>query len=436
MNFFAPAYIDPGTGSMLFTILIGILATVMYALRGLKIKLKYLLGGGQSAGQSGDRIPYVIYSDSKRYWNVFKPICDEFERRQVPLTYLTQSEDDPVFGAGYKYITAEFIGAGNKAFARLNVLKAGTVISTTPGLDVYQWKRSKDVDRYIHVFHDATEGTGYRMFGIDFYDDILLTGEFQERYLRKLEELRDLPAKRMYVTGSLYLDAMERQREALEAARGEADVQEAPAAGAGEAAAADEAPAAMTGGAAARTVLLAPSWGESSILNRFGEQILDALIATGYDIAVRPHPQMKTSDPELLDALMKKYPDGEHFAWNFDNDNFDILSRSDIMITDFSGVMLDYALIFDRPLVYADTDLDLSPYDAAWIDETVWRLQILPLLGRRLDEADFPRMKEVLDGVMSNDVYREGREQVRETAWQYRGEAAVRTVDYILGAEK
>ena len=40
-------YIDPGTGSMLFTILIGIIGAGIYSLRMLLIKLRFTLSGGK-----------------------------------------------------------------------------------------------------------------------------------------------------------------------------------------------------------------------------------------------------------------------------------------------------------------------------------------------------------------------------------------------------
>jgi CDP-glycerol glycerophosphotransferase (TagB/SpsB family) len=58
----------------------------------------------------------------------------------------------------------------------------------------------------------------------------------------------------------------------------------------------------------------------------------------------------------------------KRLSWNFDNDNFNVLKESDIMISDFSGVIFDYTLIFDRPVIYADTDFDKAPYDAAWFE--------------------------------------------------------------------
>ena len=133
-------YIDPGTGSMLFTILIGIIGAGIYSLRMLWIRLRFRMSGGK-AEVGSQKIPFVIFSDDKRYWTVFEPICREMDRRGRDVVYLTASEDDPALKAAYPHVKAEFLGHGNKAFARLNFLNATILLSTTPGLEVYQWKR-------------------------------------------------------------------------------------------------------------------------------------------------------------------------------------------------------------------------------------------------------------------------------------------------------
>ena len=42
-------YIDPGTGSMLFAILIGIISAVTYLLKSWWLKLRFLLSGGKNS---------------------------------------------------------------------------------------------------------------------------------------------------------------------------------------------------------------------------------------------------------------------------------------------------------------------------------------------------------------------------------------------------
>lgn len=400
-------YIDPGTGSMLFTIFIGIVTSLLFLWKKLVIKLKFMLYGGR-AEATEERYPYVIFCENKRYWNVFRSVCREFEKREIPVEYLTESEDDPAFSEDFKYVHCRFIGENNKAYARLNLLNADVLLSTTPGLDVYQWKRSQNVGWYVHIFHTIDEACVYRMFGMDYYDAILLTGAFQEKYIRKLEQLRGLPSKELPVVGSTYMDELKEKLEQAQA-KGETGKEDKT-----------------------KTVLLAPSWGESSIFARYGEKILRALTATGYQIIVRPHPQSVTSEKEILEPLQKEFPDSEQLSWNYDNNNFEVLRKADVLISDFSGVVFDYVLAFGKPVIYADTSFDPAPYDAAWIEEPLWRFEVLKEFGTLLTEDDFPNMKGLIDKLLKSDQKKDAIDRVRAESWQYIGESAARTVDYMV----
>lgn len=189
-------YIDPGTGSMLFAILIGIIGAVTYMLKSWLLKLRFVLSGGKKVDTGAKKIPLVIFSDDKRYWSVFRPVCRELDKKGIDTVYMTASPDDPALENDLPHIHAQFIEEGNKAFAKLNFLNASVVLATTPGLDVYQWKRSKQVDYYVHLPHAASDISGYRMFGIDYYDAILLSGQYQVEQVRALEKLRALPPRR------------------------------------------------------------------------------------------------------------------------------------------------------------------------------------------------------------------------------------------------
>ena len=401
-------YIDPGTGSMLFTLLIGVVTTGYFFARRLIIRVRFLLAGGNKRDADASRHPLVIFSDDKRYWNVFKPICDELEARGANTVFWTASPDDPALDESYEHVTCEFIGEENKAFARLNMMEADVVLSTTPGLDVYQWKRSKGVGWYVHTFHTVGTALGYRMFGMDYYDAILLAGEYQVDEIRTVEDARGIPHKELVEVGSTYLDSMFERVEHEETRIH------------------DE---------GKRTVLLAPSWGPNAILAVYGTRIIDALLATGYNLVIRPHPQSKTSDAQILKELMAAYPDSDRVEWNYDVDNFDVLSRADVMITDFSGVIFDYALVFDRPVIYTPANYDDALYDAAWYDKPQWRFEAYPSFGIPLAEEQFGNMREVIDTTIADESLREGRARARTQAWAHPGEAARRTVDYLLAKQ-
>ena len=395
-------YIDPGTGSMLFTVLIGVVGAAFYSLKMLFLKLKFVVSGGK-VKVDNEKLPFVIFSDDKRYWSIFDPILKILNERGVKVRYMTMSEDDPALDNPYENVEGEYIGSGNKAFAKLNFLKANVVLSTTPGLDVYQWKRSKDVDYYVHIPHAASDITLYRMFGIDYYDSILLSGEYQVNQIRSLEKLRNLPEKEIYKIGIPYMDVMAERYDK----EGKAPEHE-------------------------RTVLLAPTWGQSGIFNVYGSKILEALIATGYHVIVRPHPQSFVSEKDMMDELMAKFPETDKLEWNRDRDNFEVLRRSDILITDFSGVIFDFTLIYDKPIIYTDPKLDVSYSDAWWLDETVWTEDVLPRLGRELKKDNMDSIKDLIEECITDPSYAEGRKKVIEETWEFKGEGAVRTADYLM----
>lgn len=397
-------YIDPGTGSMLFAILIGAIGVARFVLKGIFVKLKFLFTGGRQTDTGDDSIPLVIFSDDKRYWQTFEPVIRELDSRSFDVRYMTASPDDPALQSAYPHLHAEFIGKGNKAFARLNFVKADLLLATTPGLDVYQWKRSRDVRYYVHLPHAANDATtSYRSFGLDFFDAVLLSGEYQETAMRKLEQLRHEPQKEAVIVGIPYMDEMVKRLESCPA------LPPHP-----------------------RTVLVAPTWGASSIFNKYGTAFIDALIHTGYRIILRPHPQSFTADRELMDTLMSAYPDSDQLEWNRDPDNFEVLRRSDIMISDYSGVIFDFALVFDKPVICADTEMSVDPLDAWWLGEPLWTISALPRIGPRLTADQIGNLKALIDSALDDPSYTESRHEVRRETWAYPGEGAVRTVDYLI----
>jgi hypothetical protein len=392
-------YIDPGTGSMLFYILISAAATLYFVARAVIIKVKLLFFGGKTQSAKS-RHKCVIYAEDKRYWNLFKPVVDEFEKRNFPLLYLTSSKDDPCFEVSYKHTVFEYIGEGNKAFASLNLLIADFVLMTTPGLDVYQLKRSKMVSHYSHLLHAPGDATMYRLFGLDYFDSVLLTGDYQADDIRRLEALRGLPAKQLVTVGCPYLDL-----------------------------AAQQIPPSFPH---PFTVLVSPSWGASALLTLFGEKLLDPLLDTGYNIIVRPHPQSRKSENAMLEKLTLRYQNRNNIVWDYESNNINSLGKADIMISDFSGIIFDYMFLFDKPVLYTGCDIDLRPYDADDLEHEPWQFRILKETGIELRENDFAIIGEIIQKASADGTLKEARKAAKETAWQRRGESGVLVADFMI----
>lgn len=403
---FLPLYIDPGTGSMLFSILIGAAATVFFLFRALLLKIKFILSGKKDGSAQVDSSykPYVIYNEGNQYWNTFKPVVEEFEARKIPLEYLTSSKTDPVFDQKYNYVKAEFIGEGNSAFAKLNMLSAGVVLMTTPGLQVYQLKRSKNVKHYSHVLHMPNDATTYRLFGLDFFDSVLLTGDYQATDLRYLEEKRGINKKELVTVGCPYLDVYKQNIAKIPAEENHPF-----------------------------TVLVSPSWGDVGLLKKYGEKLLDPLSKTGWRIIVRPHPQSKKSEAEMLERLTARYKDNPNIVWDYERQNIFSLKKSDIMISDFSGIIFDYTFLCDKPVMYVNAGMDLRPYDAYDLDgKELWQYSVLRKFGTELKEEQFANIKEVIQSVSDSKELEEARHAAKAEAWMHEGEAGKNIADFMI----
>jgi CDP-glycerol glycerophosphotransferase (TagB/SpsB family) len=389
---------------MLFSILIGAAATFYFLARALVIKMKTFVSGGRNTASDGISHPYIIYSENKRYWSVFKPVLEAFENNKTEVLYLASSEDDPVFQSNFQFVKSDYIGEGNRAFARLNLLSAKVVLMTTPGLNVYQLKRSKMVKHYAHILHAPSDATMYRMFGIDYFDSVLLTGDYQAMDIRQLEKTRNLPEKQLVTVGCTYLDVYLDKMKEIPKEKNHIF-----------------------------TVLVSPSWGASAILSLYGEKLLDPLVRTGWRIIVRPHPQSRKSEPQMLEALAKKYSEFSNLEWDYEPDNIKSLVKADIMISDFSGIVFDYAFLCDKPIIYVKQGFDLRPYDADDLTGAPWQFSILTEIGIELKEEYFNAIGDVIRQVADNAELKAARQKAKETAWQCRGKAGENVFGFMTG---
>lgn len=399
-------YIDPGTGSMLFSLFMALVAASAFGIRVIILKIKFFLSGGKTSKDNADNIPYLIFSDHKRYWNVFHGLCDEFEKNKVELTYYTASPDDPVFEQNYKYVHVKYLGEGNKPYATMNMVHADIVVATTPGLDVYQWKRSRYVKWYVHIPHTIRSLYSVRMFGFDHYDAILTSGPSQTATGLKIEELRiNIPKKEYVEVGAPTMDNLYYQK--LNMKQKNFDVK--------------------------KTILVAPSWGKSGILSKYGKFFLEALEKTDYRVIIRPHPQSYVSEKSMLYSLMKDF---DCFEWNFDNDNFNVLSQSDLLISDFSGTIFDFLLIFNKPILYTDVDFDTAPYDAAWLQEEMWEFEVLRKIGIKISNEDFPNIKGIIENTIRDNNLKDEIKKVQQECWINPGQSHKKCFDYLIEKHK
>ena len=396
-------YIDHGTGSLLFSALFGIIGTLFFLSKALLIKLKtFSFADKINKKENISKAKIIIYGEDKRYYNVFKPIIEELINLEIPTIYYSSSEDDKIFEIKSDFLKSEFIGTGNKAYAKLNFIEADICLMTTPNLDVFQLKRSKGVKKYVHITHSSAETSTYCLYSLDFFDAVFLNGEHQIRDIRELENKRNTIIKDLYVVGNPYLDELSKMKETI-----------------------------IKENNNKKTILIAPSWGMNCLFRRFGEKLLDNIVNSDYNIIIRPHPQSLISDKDIIDKFQNRYKYKNNVEWDFNRVNIYSLSKADIMISDFSGVIFDYAFLFEKPVIIPSFTFDKRGTDAIEIDEEVWTFETIPKISFKLDENNFSNISQIIEDSINNETLKNNILKAKEEAYMYEGQASKRAAQFL-----
>ena len=404
------AYLDPGTGSLLIYAVVGVAASVVFALRNVWHLFLSLLFSGRSSVFLKEELPdLVFHSEGGKYWQVFEPVITAWISKGKKCAYITPDMNDPAFMAAKDNELLKIIRPGKEmlTISYLNKIKTKVLVSTTPGLDVYMWKRSKNVNRYVHLFHAPTSVAFYEKYALSFYDDILTVSPFHREEIDSLDQKRNLPGKKFYPTGVTYFDYMLREIKNHTRSRNEF------------------------------TVLYAPTWGSRSSLTLYGSKIIDILVSENIPLIFRPHPQSEISDKQIMDIIREKY--GSNPLVTFDRNRTGLVSmtNSDILITDFSGILYDYAFLFLKPIILTTDEAPVAGYEARDYKFIPWEIETARQLSYDLG-GDPENIVKILEKIRT-----ENKESSEEEIISFRdnniynygkaGEAAANHLEVILG---
>jgi hypothetical protein len=405
----ALAYLDPGSGSMLVAGLVGLLSSLLFFLKGLYYKshrgILEAFGKRVTVTDTASGHRLVLYSEGRQYWSTFRPLIDELVRRNESCLYLTSDDQDPGLLYSSELVNTRYIGAGTKAYAHLAVLEADMCAMTTPGIDVLQIKRSKGVKHYTYLIHAPTDVGTYKQYSFDYFDSMFVSGEHQVRSLRKLEELRGTPRKYLCKVGCLYYDEAQRQLREF-----------------------DRAPV----GGNQTTVLVAPTWGPNGLLKRLGTRAIAPLLAKQWKIILRPHPQSRISEKDMLDRVREELRHCSNLLWDDDNDATPSMATADALVSDLSGIVFDFAFLFEKPVITLKYDVAKIGQEAADLPWDSWELTMLDTVGARIEVHDLDRLPAVIEHELGKSDRREAIRHVREESVANFGSAAKVAVNELL----
>jgi len=283
---------------------------------------------------SADWRNIVIYSEGGQDWHYFEPLIAVLnDDLQHKVTYVTSDQGDSGLSRQHQLFKAIYIPEGFFLTLHFNMQKADVLVLTMMDLDNLQLKKSINPVHYIYLFHSlgSTHMVDHAN-SYDAYDSLFCVGPHHVAELRKRESMQGMQARNLFEYGHPRLENLLIVAKSFQLGATQEDS------------------AAWT----APVVLIAPTWGEQSIFNTCGDELTGLLLDAGFHVIVRPHYQTIQMTPEVVDKIKAKYGDRDNFEYQDRMGESDTLFRSDILISDWSAMAIEYALGLEKPVLFVD----------------------------------------------------------------------------------
>ena len=265
----------------------------------------------------------VFYSESFQDWHHLKPLLNALLDDDIAVTYVTSDDKDPGLLKLSKKYRSIYIGKGFFRILFFQFLKAKLLILTMMDLNNFELKRSMHPVHYVYIFHSLTSTHMVDTEkSFDHYDTIFCAGPHQKKEIELREKNKDLKAKNLVPYG---YPRIEKLIQLSSKPKNEKKV-----------------------------ILLAPTWGEQSIINLMGMEICSIIINQGYSLILRPHHETIKRSPQLIDEIENKYSHLETFRLVREMGDSESLLQSDLLICDWSGTAIEYAFGLEKPIIFID----------------------------------------------------------------------------------
>ena len=267
---------------------------------------------------------YLFYSEDKKYQKYAYLLIEALvKKHQEEIYYVSSEIDDKINNLVVKNI---FIGKGFLMNFFFLIVRAQNMFLTLTDLGNHVVSRTKNINKYIYYFHAPVSTTkNYTATAFDNYDVILCNGDYQIDEIRKREFIKKIKKKKLIKSGYFYFDYLNNL---------------------------------MNKNIKANEILIAPSWNYNSknFINENLEKIIQSALNGGHTVRFRPHPESFKRSMLTINNLLKKFSN-KKFILDETSENIYSMEKAKCLITDNSGIAIEFVLLFKRPTLYFE-DID------------------------------------------------------------------------------
>jgi hypothetical protein len=262
----------------------------------------------------------VFFSENRFYQKYFIELIKKLSFRKKEIIYITQDEKDIVDIKNVKCFTIKNTLLRNILF---KVIQARIIILTITDLGYHEIKKSKFVKKYIYIFHSPlSTNKSYTSTAFLNYDEIFCLGDYQYKELINL----NIKKEKLKKIGYFYFDYLKKN---MTIKKNQLN----------------------------NIILIAPSWNynKENFLSVYCNELIKNLVKnSNYSVIFRPHPEHFKRNKYEIDEIVFRNKNFKNFYLDDSDNNLSSLNNSNILITDNSGIFIEYLFVFHKPVIFFD----------------------------------------------------------------------------------
>jgi YidC/Oxa1 family membrane protein insertase len=348
----------------------------------------------------------VFYAENKASMNHFRTLIFELtERMNFQICYITSVKNDPIFSSKNKNILSFYIGEGASRTKFFLTLRAKILVMDMPDLDTYHIKRSKAYPvHYIYLFHSMFSIHSYlRKEALDNYDTIFCVGPHHVNEIKAAEKLYELKPKKIINYGFGRLDTLLQEKEKFE--KSDYNLKD--------------------------LILITPSYGSENLLEKCGIELIDTLLKSNFRVLLRPHFRTLRDSKGLIDSIKDKFGKNPNFTFEDGIIPSEYFHNSICMVSDWSGISMEYAFTFERPIIFIDVPKKvLNPNSSDILLEPI-EISLRSKLGYIVSPNSLKIIPDLIKDTNKNNKFSQQIRKMRSETVFNIGESAKIGADFI-----
>ena len=252
-------------------------------------------------------------------------------KKNYSIAYLSSDKEDFI---NLQNINNYYIGKGLSRMFIFLIIRSKFLFLTLPDLGFNEIKKQpSNIKYYIYFFHGVGSAhRGFKKNAFDNYDIIFCAGEYHYNEIRKLEIMNNTKKKILPKTGYLYFDYLKK----FKTKKFKEDY-----------------------------IMIAPSWNynEKNFLNETCFDLIENLLKNNQKVIFRPHMEHFKRNKKVLMKIKENFISNKNFVYDKALENIEAMIKSKVLITDNSGIAIEFMFSLKKPVIYFDHFLKIHNKD-------------------------------------------------------------------------